>query len=138
MKGNAKKAAGFYLALLAGIFSVIGIVLYGSVMYTFTPVYYMLGAAVALDVLVSVLTAVMGSREVFSLLPVVNAVLMACAVVWGTNLMVNQLGYVFAGLDGMDTIMSYIYYVAVATVSMLVNIIASFLPMEKEPTIEKK
>jgi hypothetical protein len=132
MKGNTKKAISFYLTIIAAILSVVGIVLYGSVMYRLTEVYYMLIAAVVLAVIAIVLPMVIGDKAVFNLIPVLNAVLMASAVVWGTNLMVNQLGYVYAGLDGIDTIMSYIYYVAVVAIAMLLNIVASFLPMAKE------
>ena len=46
--------------------------------------------------------------------------------------MVNQIGYVISGLDGMDTIMSFIIFCSLAVVGMLVNIVASFLPIAKE------
>ena len=61
-----------------------------------------------------------------------DAVLMASAAVWSANLMVNQIGYVISGLDGIDTIMSFIVFCALAVISMLLNIIASFLPMAKD------
>ena len=46
--------------------------------------------------------------------------------------MVNQIGYVVAGLDGMETIMGWVYFLAVTVVAMLVSVIASFLPMARE------
>ena len=46
--------------------------------------------------------------------------------------MVNQIGYVVSGLDGIDTIMSFIIFCSVAVVGMILNIVASFLPVAKE------
>ena len=46
--------------------------------------------------------------------------------------MVNQIGYVISGLDGMDTIISFIIFCSLAVVGMILNIVASFLPVVKE------
>lgn len=124
MKG---KTAGFYLTIAALLLSVAGVILYGSVMYKLTLVYGLLGAAIVLGVLVFVL----GGKTIGAVIPVLNAVLMASAAVWAASLMVNQIGYVIAGLDGIETIQSFIVYEAVAVIGMLFNIIASFLPMKK-------
>lgn len=126
---NKKKAGGFYLTLAAAVLALAGVVLYGSVMYKMNAVYILLAAAIVLGVLAFVLT---GKSTVVSLIPVVNAALMASAAVWSANLMINQIGYVIAGLDGVDTIQSFIVFCAVAVAAMLLNIIASFLPMAKE------
>ena len=58
--------------------------------------------------------------------------LAAAAAVWGAELMVNQIGYVIAGLDEMGTIMSFIYYEVVMVVTLLVCIICSFLKQTKD------
>lgn len=126
---NKKKAGGFYLTLAAAVLALAGVVLYGSVMYKMNAVYILLAAAIVLGVLAFVLT---GKSTVVSLIPVVNAVLMASAAVWSANLMINQIGYVIAGLDGVDTIQSFIVFCVIAVIGMLLNIIASFLPMAKE------
>lgn len=123
------KAIGLYFTLLAGIVAVVDAVLYRNVMYRFQPVYYILIAAIVLACLAFMLA---GSLPVIAnLVPIVNAALMASAFVWGTSLMVNQIGYVYAGLDGMDTIQSFIIFGVLALVGMLLNIIASFLPAVK-------
>ena len=126
---NKKKAGGFYLTLAAAVLAIVGVILYGSVMYRMNAVYILLAAAIVLGILVVVLT---GKTELVNLIPVINAVLMASAAVWSANLMVNQIGYVISGLDGIDTIMSFIVFCALAVISMLLNIIASFLPMAKD------
>ena len=126
---NKKKAGGFYLTLAAAVLAVVGVILYGSVMYRMNAVYILLAAAIVFGALAFVLT---GKTVLASLIPVVNAVLMASAAVWSANLMVNQIGYVISGLDGIDTIMSFIVFCALAVIGMLLNIIASFLPMARD------
>ena len=124
-----KKGIGMILAVLAGILALVAALLYGGVMYRYQPVYYYLGATVVLAVVALVLSAKL--PKLAGYLPIIMAALLASAAVWGTQLMVNQLGYVVAGLDGMDTIMSYIYFVVCAALGMIVSIVASFLPMAK-------
>ena len=126
---NKKKAGGFYLTVTAAVLALVGVILYGSVMYRMNAVYILLAAAIVFGILVFVLT---GRTELVNLIPVINAVLMASAAVWSANLMVNQIGYVISGLDGIDTIMSFIVFCALTVIAMLLNIIASFLPMAKD------
>ena len=110
----AKKSAGFYFTIVATILFIVGTVMYTSVMYTNTVVFVMLALAIIWEV------------------PVIGAVLAAAAAVWGAELMVNQIGYVIAGLDEMGTIMSFIYYEVVMVVTLLVCIICSFLKQTKD------
>lgn len=126
---NKKKAGGFYLTIAAAVLAIVGAVLYGSVMYKMNEVYILLAVVIVLGVLAFVLA---GKTALVNIIPVVNAALMASAAVWSANLMVNQIGYVIAGLDGMDTIQGFIVFCVIAVVGMLLNIIASFMPMAKE------
>ena len=127
-----EKSIGVYLTLAGGIIAVIAVILYRSVMYKYQPVNYMLIGAIAASVLAFLIASAVPALA--GLAPVVGAALMASSVVWGASLMVNQIGYVVAGLDGMDTIMSFIIFAAVSLVGMLMYIIAAFLPaaVEKE------
>lgn len=125
------KASGFYLTAIAAVFSFAGIFIYNTVMYRFTPVYFLLTAAVVLKVLVAVISGFAGNKAVFNLLPIANAVLMASAAVWSVFLMVNQIGYVVASLDPVSTITTFITFVIVAVAAMLLNIAASFTSLEK-------
>lgn len=124
-----KKSIGLYLTLVAGIIAIVEAVYYGKVMYTFQPVYYFLAAAIVLAVLSFVLVGF--NKVITGFIPVVNAALMASAAVWSAS-MVNQIGYVISGLDGMDTIISFIIFCSLAVVGMILNIVASFLPVAKE------
>ena len=128
-----KKSIGLYLTLVAGIIAIVEAVYYGKVMYTFQPVYYFLAAAIVLAVLSFVLVGF--NKVITGFIPVVNAALMASAAVWSASVMVNQIGYVISGLDGMDTIMSFIIFCSLAVVGMIINIVASFLPVAKEAEI---
>ena len=125
-----KKSIGLYLTLVAGIIAIVEAVYYGKVMYTFQPVYHFLAAAIVLAVLSFVLVGF--NKVITGFIPVVNAALMASAAVWSASVMVNQIGYVISGLDGMDTIMSFIIFCSLAVVGMIINIVASFLPVAKE------
>lgn len=126
---NTKKAGAFYLTALTVILAVVGLFLYKSVMYKMNLVYGFLAAVIVLGVLGIILA---GKTTIANVVPILNAALMASAAVWSANLMVNQIGYVISGLDGMDTIQSFIVFCALAVVGMLLNIIASFMPMAKE------
>lgn len=132
MKTN-KKSMGTYLTLAAGILAVVSAIVYTQVMYTIIPVYIFLAAAVVLAVLTFVMAGASkpAPRIAAGFLPVIAAAMLACAAGWGTSPMVNQLGYVVSGLDGVDTITTYIIFVAAAVVGMVASIIASFLPMSK-------
>ena len=124
-----KLGIGVILALLAGILAAVAAGLYMTVMYKMTQVYYFLiGATVLALVGFAIATKV---PKLAGYIPVIMAALLAFAAVRGTELMVNQLGYVVAGLDGMDTIMSYIQFVSVTAAAMLISIIASFTKMAK-------
>ena len=125
------KAVGFYFTLVAALLSVAGAIIYHSVMYKMMIVYVFCVAAVAVTIVTLVISAG-GRHPLFTqITPIVNAVLMACAAVWGVRLMVNQIGYVIAGLDEKSTNIALIYFEAVAVLAMLVNIIASFIRQQK-------
>lgn len=124
----ANKAVGFYLTAAAAVLTLAGIVVYGTVMYKFTPVYILLAAAVVAEIV-----SVVMKKQVFcEVIPIINAVLTASAAVWSAMVMVNQIGYVIASLDPISTITTYIVYLAVAIAAMLFNIIAAFMNQEKE------
>ena len=122
-----KVGFGAYMAIVAGILAIVACVLYRTVMYQFKPVYYMLiGAAV-----VAVLGLLLANAlpKFANYFPVCMSVLLFSAIVWGSMLMVNQIGYVIAGLDGLETIMSYFIFVGSTLAAGVVALVASFLPV---------
>lgn len=124
-----KKGIASILIVLAAVLAVVSIILYGSVMYKFTPVYFMLAGAA---VVALAGFAIAGKLPTLSgYFPICVSVLLASAAVWGSQLMVNQIGYVVAGLDGPETIMPWAYFLGVTVIAMVVSIVAAFLPMAK-------
>ena len=125
----AKNKLGFgaYMSIVAGILAIVACVLYRTVMYQYQPVYFMLiGAAV-----LAVLGLLIGKAipKLANYIPVVMVFLLFSAIVWGSMLMVNQIGYVIAGLDGVDTILSYFIFVGFTLAAGVVALVASFLRM---------
>ena len=129
MMGKYKRGFSVFLTLVAGILAIVAAFLYKSVPYRFQPVYIMLICAAVIAALHYVLSGF--TPRFAAYFPICMSALLASAAVWGTQLMVNQIGYVVAGLDGVNTIMPWIYFLAVTIVAMLASIIASFLPMAK-------
>lgn len=124
-----KRGIASILIVLAAILAVVSIILYKGVMYKFTPVYFMLVGAVVVALAGFVLADKLPRFSGY--FPICASALLASAAVWGSQLMVNQIGYVVAGLDGINTIMPWVYFLAVTIAAMLVSIIAAFLPMAK-------
>lgn len=124
------KRPGNMLTVITFILSIASVCVYTKVMYRFLPVYFLLLGAAAVCVLrVGISVKLPG---VASYLPIASATLMAAAAIFGSLLMVNQLGYVFSGLDGIDTVMTYVIFMVLSIVGMLLSIIASFARTGKE------
>lgn len=123
---KTKKAMGYYLTIAAAVLAIVGALLYGSVMYKLTLVYGFLAAAIVLGVVTAVFA---GKNKLVNIIPIINGALMASAAVWSASLMVNQIGYVVSGLDGVETIQSFIIFCVICVLGMILNIVASFLPM---------
>ena len=125
----AKNKLGFgaYMSIVAGILAIVACVLYRTVMYQYQPVFYMLiGAAVLAVVGLLIAKSV---PTLANYIPILMVFLLFSAIVWGSMLMVNQIGYVIAGLDGVDTILSYFIFVGFTLAAGVVALIAAFLRM---------
>ncbi|MCD7760977.1 MAG: hypothetical protein LUH16_04285 [Clostridiales bacterium] len=121
------KSGGFYLTILAAILTIVALVAYSNVMYTYSTITVLLVIALALELL-----PLLWNNEVLTgAAPVLNAALLASAGMWSASVMVNQIAYVISGLDEISTIVSYIVYASVVIVGILLNIAAAFLKWEK-------
>jgi hypothetical protein len=125
------KTVGFYITLVAAILSAIACIIYRSVMYRLGVVYVLCIIAVLIAIATVVMSVNNGSNKIYDFVPVVNAVLMASAAVWGVNLMVNEIGYVVADLDTFDAIQSLVVFEIIAVISLILNIVASFMKQYK-------
>ena len=127
--GKFKRGIPAFLMLVAGILAIVAAILYRGVMYRYQPVYFMLIGAAVLGICGWFVTGFL--PRIAGYFPICVSALLASAAVWGTQLMVNQLGYVVAGLDGMSTIMTWIYFIGFTVVGMLLAIIAAFMKSAK-------
>ena len=119
-----KRNFGAYLAVFASILAIVALILYNRVMYTMPSVRVMLIAAAVVGVLHLLLSGMAPPFAAY--LPICQSVLLMSAAVWGRNLMVNQIAYVVSGLDGMDTILSWILFLAFTVVAFIISLIAAF------------
>jgi hypothetical protein len=125
-----KFGSAAYLCILAAVLTAIACFLYKNVMYTEQYVLYMLIGAVALLV-IGILMA-KGMTGVANYVPIFVAFLLFSAAVWATKPMVNQLGYVVAGLEPMSTVTSFFTFAGLTLAAGFLVIVASFLRMGKE------
>ncbi len=120
------KSKGFYLTAAAAVLSLAGICLYPTVQYQWMGAYILLAIAVVLAVLGAFIKC-----SCANLIPCVNAVLTASAAVWATKPMVDQIAYVVSALDPFSTIATFVVFVALVAVAMILNIAAAFIPQNK-------
>ena len=124
------RAFGFYLTLVACVLALIDIILYTRVMYKMASVFVLL----IVIILIEGCALVLNNKFLNDWLPVIQAALLGFTAARSFYVMVNQIGYVIAGLDTMDTIQPLIVFVAVALVAMLICILSAFLRQQKEAT----
>ena len=119
-----KRNFGAYLAVFAGILAIVSLILYNGVMYKMPMVRYMLIAACVVGAAHLFLSGMF--PKIAAYFPICQSVLLFSAAVWGSNLMVNQIGYVVAGLDGMETIMGWVLFLAFTVVAAMISLVAAF------------
>lgn len=126
---NQKKSIGFIFAIIAAALSLVACIVYTQVMYKLPVVFVFLILAILVTVGLFVLSNKdHPAKEFISLL---STILIAGAAGAGFYLMVNQIGYVISGLDGIDTILSFIVYEVITIVAMIISIVGNFLPVTK-------
>ena len=128
----AKKTFGFYLSVIACALALVSVILYGSTGNTMAIVPPLIWAAIAVEALLILLSAVMGNKNILNLTVVVSAVLMGTALAQSFNSQLDALGYAYAGLYTMDQIMPFIRFVVACALSFVLFIVCAFLDMGKE------
>lgn len=124
-----KYGSASLLTIIVCVLAVVARVLYDKVSNTDVIVTYLLYGVIGVAVVGLILVQFL--PRVANYIPIVLAALMASVAVWATGPMVNQLGWVVAGLDEFSVLMPYIYFMACAVLGLLVSIIAAFLPMSR-------
>ena len=126
-QASGKIGAGRILTAIAAVAALVSLILYNGVLNRTAAPCVTLAASLAVFILLTLM-----SRKTDSVLPAraiafLNAALLAAALITGIGPMVNQLGFVVAGLDTVNTISSLISFAAFSSLAMLLNIVASFL-----------
>lgn len=124
-----KYGAASLLTAVVCILAIVARIVYSKVSNTADSVSIVLYAAIAVAVIGLVLVQFL--PKVANYAPILLAALMGYAAVAATNPMVNQIGWVIAGLDAFTVLISYIWFIGCTVGGLMVSIIAAFLPMAK-------
>lgn len=122
------RGIGFILTLVACALALVDIIVYTQVMYTLPIIFVFLAGAIVIEGAAFFIN----NRILNNLLPVILAVLLGASAAGSFYVMVNQLGYVVAALDTVDTIISFIVFVSIAVAAMIICWISGFMKQEKE------
>ena len=128
----AKKTVGFYITVLATILVIVGLIMYTSVSGQTGEVMPLLAAAIVVEVLLIVLSKVIGNKPVLNLASSINAVLLGYVIVQSFNPQLDAIGYVVSGLYTFDQIQPFVNFVIVAAIAFLLYIVASFMNLGKQ------
>ena len=128
----ANKTVGFYITVVATVLAIISLVLYTSTTSALGVVYGLICAAIVVEVLLIVLSKVMGNKPVLNLASSVCAVLLGYALVTSFNPQLDAIGYVVSGLYTFDQIRPFVIFAAFLAVTFLLYIIASFMDLGKQ------
>ena len=128
----AGKTVGFYITVLATILVIVGLVMYTSVSGQTGEVMPLLAVAIVVEVLLIVLSKVIGNKPVLNLASSINAVLLGFVIVQSFNPQLDAIGYVVSGLYTFDQIQPFVNFVIVAAIAFLLYIVASFMNLGKQ------
>ena len=128
----AKKTFGFYLSVIACVLALVSVIMYGSIANQMAIVPPFIWGAVAVEVLMIVVSFAAGNKNILNLSVVISAVLMAIALAQSFNSQLDALGYAYAGLYTMDQVMPFIRFAVVCAVSFLMFIVCAFMDLGRE------
>ena len=128
----ANKTVGVYISVVACVLARVALVLYLSTTGALTLVIGLLCAAIVVEVLLIVVSKVIGNKPVLNLASSINAVLLGYAIVTSFNPQLDAIGYVVSGLYTFEQIQSFVYFVIVAAIAFLLYIVASFMNLGKQ------
>ena len=128
----ANKTVGFYVTVLATILAIIGLAIYSSASGALAVVFGLVIAAIVIEVVLIVVSGVIGNKPFLNLVSSINAILLGYAIVTSFNSQVDSLGMVVSGLYSFDQVKSFAIFVGFAAVAMLLYIVASFMTLGKQ------
>ena len=128
----ANKTIGFYISIVACVLAAVALVLYLPISGTLPLVIGLLVAVIVIEVLLIVLSKVIGNKPVLNLASSINAVLLGYAIVTSFNPQLDAIGYVVSGLYTYDQISNFVNFVVVVAIAFLLYIVSSFMSLGKQ------
>ena len=128
----ANKTIGFYISIVACVLAAVALVLYLFTTGALALVIGLLAAVICVEVLLIVLSKVIGNKPVLNLATSINAVLLGFAIVTSFNPQLDPIGYVVSGLYTFEQIQPFVNFVIVVAISFLLYLIASFMNLGKQ------
>lgn len=128
----ADKTVGFYISVVACVLALVALVLYLPTTGALALVIGLLVAAIVVEVLLIVLSKVIGNKPVLNLASSINAVLLGYAIVTSFNPQLDAIGYVVSGLYTFEQIQPFVNFVIVVAIAFLLYIVASFMNLGKQ------
>ena len=125
----AKKTVGFYLTVAATILVIVALVFYNGASGTTPIVYNLIYGAIAVEAVLIVGSLVLGNKPFLGLASLINAVLIAAALVQSFSPQLDNLGMVVSGLYTINQIMNFVIFVGFTLVAWLLFIAASFMKL---------
>lgn len=126
-----KKSIGFYLAALACVLSLVGVVLYTRVPLTDMLVYVMLACGVVAGVLALILNGKHYGKTA-DFLVAAGTVLVAVGLSLSVHPVVLDFSSAISGLSTWDILQEYFVFAAVTGVAWLMFLIGAFTGVGKE------
>lgn len=127
----SKKTSGFYLTAAATILSVIGLIFYRSAMARVQDVFTLVMIAAVIEIIMVIVTAVIGNKKILELSSSVCALVVAGALIQSFIPQVDNLGYLVSGLYSFSDMKSFILYAVLTIAALICYIIASFMDQSK-------
>ena len=121
-----KKIIGLSFSMTAAVLALVALFFYRGVPRNTTTVLILLGIAIAVAV-VDIVTSGKLPPILHDCFPIAKTVLIAAALVSSFIPQVNQIAYVYAGLDGISSLVSFIVAASITGAALLVSIIVGFI-----------
>lgn len=125
------KTIGFYLLIVAAVFSVVGVFFYNGAEVTSSSIIVMVVISAVLAVAAAALAAAKPGLRFLNLAATVCAVLLAWALIQSVSSQLDPLGWWVSGLYTFDQVMGYLVFAALSGVSILLYLVTSFVNLEK-------
>lgn len=126
-----KKSMSFYFMIVAAVLCAVGLFFYRKAEITEKIVFIGGGAAIVLTVLLGIFVGLKVKAEFVNLLSTISAVLLGWTLVHSFNAQLDSLGFWISGLYFFDQIKAFLYFAVCVFVAILLNLIASFVDVQK-------